>query len=593
MLFLCTLRSQDVELPADFRQHSLMEYNSSFFNPAFSLFGNNPQSVAFWGRWQWQSIDTDPTTYFLNYTRKINAVSAFSVGFFQHNTAVFLNTGGVANYAYAYRLNERAQLALGVNVYGYTRELADDRFVQDPILPLPGETTDFILQVAPGLLFKYDNWDFGLAWENLLDYNFTTSEKVSGAGEKVFLGSVGVVVPVSAFGFTEDTYVKPLLYYKTIPNLDNQVGLNALFSTPKFWLQGGYNNFYGISAGFGGRFFNKLSVGLLWEFGTSSDLSGRGSTVEVVTAFFIGPQYFKVQEILPEEEEIPEEPEELITEAEPKEDAEAEALAAQQAEEARKLEEEERLAQVAREEQLKDSLNEVRLAEVAAAERARVERVRDSIIAVRQAEVAAAKKAREEFVRDSVNAVRMAQVEAARRAREEFVTDSLNRVKIAQAEAERQARQEFIRDSLQALKLAREEEERLARAAFVKDSTERARIALAEEAKRIAEADTAVQQEEVTPQKGEKYQEVDSADGLQPGFYLIANVFGTKRYYESFMKDLTERGLEPKSFYRSEKKFNYVYLQRYNTVQEARRARDSKFNGRYQGDTWIFRVVGN
>ncbi|MGI9548348.1 MAG: SPOR domain-containing protein, partial [Flavobacteriaceae bacterium] len=84
-----------------------------------------------------------------------------------------------------------------------------------------------------------------------------------------------------------------------------------------------------------------------------------------------------------------------------------------------------------------------------------------------------------------------------------------------------------------------------------------------------------------------------SEDGLQPGYYLVANVFGTKRYYEAFMKTLSDMGIEPKSFFRSANKYNYVYLERYNSMQEARKARDSQFNGRYKGDTWIFRVVGN
>jgi type IX secretion system PorP/SprF family membrane protein len=104
-----------------------------------------------------------------------------------------------------------------------------------------------------------------------------------------------------------------------------------------------------------------------------------------------------------------------------------------------------------------------------------------------------------------------------------------------------------------------------------------------------AEAAALALNEKVVPEKGEKYQEV-AEEGLEPGFYLIANVFGTKKYYDSFMKQLGERGLEPKSFYRSANKFNYVYLQRYNSIEEARRARDSKFGGRYQGDLWIFRI---
>lgn len=95
--------------------------------------------------------------------------------------------------------------------------------------------------------------------------------------------------------------------------------------------------------------------------------------------------------------------------------------------------------------------------------------------------------------------------------------------------------------------------------------------------------------EKVIPEKGEKYQEVEE-EGLEPGFYLIANVFGTKKYYDAFMKKLGDSGLSPKSFYRSANKFNYVYLQRFNSIQEARKARDSKFGGRYDGDLWIFRI---
>jgi len=70
-------------------------------------------------------------------------------------------------------------------------------------------------------------------------------------------------------------------------------------------------------------------------------------------------------------------------------------------------------------------------------------------------------------------------------------------------------------------------------------------------------------------------------------------VYGTKKYFDNFMRTLREKGLEPKSFYRSFNKYNYVYLERYNTMDEARKARDSKFFGKYADKTWIFRVKGN
>jgi hypothetical protein len=107
---------------------------------------------------------------------------------------------------------------------------------------------------------------------------------------------------------------------------------------------------------------------------------------------------------------------------------------------------------------------------------------------------------------------------------------------------------------------------------------------------REAEQEAVALNEKVVPEKGEKYQEVSREEGLQPGFYLIANVFGTKKYYDAFMRQLTDDGLDPKSFYRAANKYNYVYLQRYNSIDEARKARDSKFGGKYQGDLWIFRI---
>src|SRR5690606_15576988 len=100
----------------------------------------------------------------------------------------------------------------------------------------------------------------------------------------------------------------------------------------------------------------------------------------------------------------------------------------------------------------------------------------------------------------------------------------------------------------------------------------------------------ASQKVELRPQ--EKFEEIQGEEGLEPGFYLIANVFGTKRYFEDFMGTLAEKGLQPKSFLRSSNNYNYVYLERYDTMEAARRARDSKFFGRYGDKTWIFRVRG-
>ncbi|NNK21325.1 MAG: hypothetical protein HKP07_08450, partial [Flavobacteriaceae bacterium] len=108
----------------------------------------------------------------------------------------------------------------------------------------------------------------------------------------------------------------------------------------------------------------------------------------------------------------------------------------------------------------------------------------------------------------------------------------------------------------------------------------------------VAERDAVQQKEEVQLAKGERFEEAVLTEDIRPGYYLIVNVFGTQRYYNKFMETLKKMGLDPKSFYRTQRKLNYVYLERYDTMGEARKARDSKFDGKYTDTIWIFRVKG-
>ncbi len=87
------------------------------------------------------------------------------------------------------------------------------------------------------------------------------------------------------------------------------------------------------------------------------------------------------------------------------------------------------------------------------------------------------------------------------------------------------------------------------------------------------------------------YDDIGSDDGIFPGYYLVANVFEYTENYERFMRMLSERGLEPKWFFRELNQYNYVYLARYDTKKEADEARETNFFGKYSDETWILRVV--
>ncbi len=157
--------AQDVSLPEDLRQHNLTQFNSNLLNPTFSLDWNRPSAISLWSRWQWQSIDGDPTTIFLNYTGTINSESAFGVGFLQHNTGTFLNTGGILNYAHAFDLGTGVKVLVGANLLGFQQKLADDRFVPDDDLDLPQlqQTDDFLVQITPATRLVVNDFSLALA----------------------------------------------------------------------------------------------------------------------------------------------------------------------------------------------------------------------------------------------------------------------------------------------------------------------------------------------------------------------------------------------------------------------------------------------
>ncbi|MBC2840746.1 PorP/SprF family type IX secretion system membrane protein [Robiginitalea sp. SC105] len=477
---------QEVPLPADFRQHNLLSINSSLFNPVFSLRQDPRHRIGLWTRWQWQTIDGDPTTLLLNYTGKFDGF-ALGGGLFQNNNRLFQHTGGMVNFAYDFRITDEFSVAAGFNAFAYRQELTDNRFIiQEPILPFPEDNQDFIIQVAPAIELKYNDLGVGFVFENLFDYSFDYQEAVSRSDEKIVIGMARYDFETGGGSAASPDRFTPMVYFKKIPGFDTQIGLNGIFNASRYWIQGGYNSFYGPSLGAGGRFLQHLSIGGVVEFASDNAPETDGLSYELVLAYDFGKTDHRKKVVgFDVEEDLK---------------REAELLAArEQAEEAARRQE------------------------------------RDSLAAAREAEAAGVAAARE------AEAARMA---AARR------------------------------DSIET---ARRQEELLAQ--------QRRRDSISE-----AERALALQEEDVTPEAGEKYQEITREGQLEPGYYLIANVFGTKRYYDAFMEKLRGQGLEPQSFYRSRNKYNYVYLRRYDNISEARQARDSKFSGRYEGDLWILRI---
>jgi len=541
------LKAQEVVLPNDFRQLNLTEYNGSLINPAYSLDRNNPSSVALWARWQWQAYDADPTSLFLNYTTRLNEVSAAGAGFFQHNTGIFLNTGAALNYAYNIELSEKVFLGVGLNLFAFQQKLADERFfVPNPIQT--SITNNFIVQMAPGINLSVDRFNIGLVSENLFDYNFSKNERNSSLDERMFLALASYDFPVSNLSADNSSILRPSIYYKTIPGLDNQVGLTYLLTTSKFWAQAGYNSFYGFSGGLGGRFFKRLSIGALIEVGTSTDIKGQNPSFEFVTSYKLGtietPEEKLEEQLIAEEEKRKEES--LIAKPDLEEGVVSQEL----------IKEEEMAIK-------REAKKQERLALI------ETNRINDSIVeASRQIEL---------VVKESKRDIRRKR-------------DSIANAKAEQALATSRALQQQIKQDSIAIVIRKEAEEVALVQKQRQDSIAQSEVLLAEAEKQKAEF--ASRNEVVKPKAGEKYEEVTKEGSLSPGYYLIANVFGTKKYLDAFLVDMKKKGIDAKSFYRELNKYNYVYLAKYSSIKDAREARDSNLGGKYKEKIWIFRVTG-
>jgi len=114
-----------------------------------------------------------------------------------------------------------------------------------------------------------------------------------------------------------------MVYAKSLPQNDTQIGGNLLFSTDKYWAQGGYNSFYGPSFGAGARLFKKLSIGALVEYGIDDSFEDVEPTFEIYASYFFKSQIFKEDEEKKEEELLEKEEEKLAKK-------EAKALAAEE-----------------------------------------------------------------------------------------------------------------------------------------------------------------------------------------------------------------------------------------------------------------------
>src|SRR5690606_39801712 len=79
-----------------------------------------------------------------------------------------------------------------------------------------------------------------------------------------------------------------------------------------------------------------------------------------------------------------------------------------------------------------------------------------------------------------------------------------------------------------------------------------------------------------------------TSTNVDDGAYVIANVYKGETYMRSFMDELQRQGIASGSF--SHNGLNYVYLERYNNLSEARKNYLSDVKEKYQGAVCLLHI---
>lgn len=84
----------------------------------------------------------------------------------------------------------------------------------------------------------------------------------------------------------------------------------------------------------------------------------------------------------------------------------------------------------------------------------------------------------------------------------------------------------------------------------------------------------------------------EKSTGIKKGYYIIATIYKDKTKADKFVTKLKQKGLSKSGSFKSpENKWNYVYVERFESYDEAKKAYQTKFNNKYPEVIWILPIL--
>ncbi|UJH69082.1 type IX secretion system membrane protein PorP/SprF [Allomuricauda sp. SCSIO 65647] len=547
-LFFTGLSQAQEESPAvtySAPSQNLLKFNRFLINPTFSTVREDKSYINLFHRNQSVSFDDNFQTYFLSYSGRIGDRSGVGLSLYTQREGIFNNFGVLANYAYGVKLSEKSNFTFGANFSYYNSGLDQGRANSlDPNDPLLGQDNSTLILFQPGFNLSFGRFDIGAFAENLFDYNLKTNESNTEFSEKTYSAHLQYTHQFeNASGIFEQGRLLPLARVRKVGEDDISLGGGLIMDLPKLgWLQAGYDELFGASAGVGFNLNKRISLGYTMEKGLDNDLDNLGLTHEISLAYSFTPTLTEDRVMLEKEDD-------LVS-----------------------IEEEETPI-----EELSLTEKDMKIAELEK-KLAENDAILDELL----------------FRQDSLEKNRQRDLER----RFENVMRLVRReTQGKRPELEKQAKEMYLAnmDSADIPKKALVEP--LANHGLTNNTSAKKIIKL-KDTKTPVSTTPAVARE-VSKKDNIRYKKKSrnfkpfTIPNVQTGHYLIANVYRGTKYMNKFIDKLRAQGIEADYFQNPKNGLNYVYLKGYSNKQDAINAYRTKMNGQYQGDTWVMRVTGD
>ena len=522
----------------DVPSQNLLKFNRFLINPTFSTVREDKSYFNVLHRNQSVDFDDNNQAYFLSYSGRMNDRTGLGLSLYTQREGTISNYGILANYAYGIKLSEKSNFTFGANVSYYSSGFDENRANPVEIDPLLGGLQDqSLLTFQPGFNLSYGPFDFGLFAENLFDYNLKTSESITEFKDKTFSGHLQYTHQFeNGSGIFEQARLMPLARARKVGEDDLVFGGGLILDLPKLgWLQGGYDSFFGAAAGIGFNLNKRLSLGYTMEKGLSTNFDTFGPTHEISFAYSFTPNLTEDRVLLEEQEDQLASVEERLNNLDDK-DKEIEELKRNLAK------------------------NDAILAELMYRQ--------DSLESIESNRQQDLERRFEMVMRMVRNETRGERPDLEERARQLYMGQDQDQTAIAQNDkAPKPVRENAVQDRAESTRYQ------------ARETTQDASSTTPKTRPAAAVASSGV--------KSRKFRDLP---GVTDGYYVVANVYKGGHYMNKFMNKLQAEGFDADFIDNPKNGLKYVYIDRYETWQEAAKAYRSNMNGAYDGDMWIMNV---